>query len=55
MRRGFKTEARDLARDVRTQMGLGQTSPVDVWELAKWLGIPILTLSEFKEGSRPGR
>ena len=47
MCRGFKTEARDLARDVRAQMGLKQTSPLDPWRLAEWLGIPVKGLSEF--------
>ena len=47
MRRGFKTEARDLARDVRVQMGLTQTSPLDPWRLAEWLSIPVKGLSAF--------
>ena len=48
MRRGFKTEARDLARDVRAQLGLTQTSPLDPWKLAEWLSIPVAGLSEFE-------
>ena len=48
MRRGFKTEARELARDVRAQLGLTQTYPLDPWKLAEWLSIPVANLSEFE-------
>lgn len=47
MRRGFKTEARDLARDIRAQLGLTQTDPLNPWRLAEHLSIPIVGLSDF--------
>lgn len=47
MRRGFKTEAKEIAREVRGDLGIGMTDPLDPWRLAKWLGIPVFRLSEF--------
>ena len=49
MRRGFKTEANTIARDVRNELGLARTSPVDVWRLAEHLGIPVMPLSDLRE------
>jgi hypothetical protein len=46
-RRGFKTEANDIARDVRVDLGLRAIDPLDPWNLAEFLGIPIMTLSDF--------
>ncbi|MDE0312848.1 MAG: ImmA/IrrE family metallo-endopeptidase [Caldilineaceae bacterium] len=47
MRRGFKTEAKEIAREVRGDLGIGMTDPLDPWRLAEWLGIPVFRLSEF--------
>ena len=49
MRRGFKTEANRMAREVRKELSLSPTSPLDVWALAKHLGIPVRPLSDFHE------
>jgi len=46
-RRGFKKEANDIARATRADLGLAANAPIDVWELAKELGIPLVKLSEF--------
>ena len=49
MRRGFKTGANAIAREVRKELGLARTSPIDVWRLAEHLGIPVMPLSELRE------
>lgn len=46
-RRGFKTEANSLALDVRGELGLGVTQPLDPFQLARHLEIPILSLSDM--------
>ena len=48
MRRGFKTEANAVAREVRAELSLSRTSPLDVWRLAEHLEIPVLPLSSFQ-------
>lgn len=45
MRRGFKTEANAIAREVRGELSLSPTSPLDVWLLANYLNIPVVPLS----------
>ena len=47
MRRGFKTEAKEIARQVRGDLGIGMTDPLDPWRLAEWLEIPVFRLSDF--------
>ena len=47
MRRGFKAEANALAREVRDELSLTPTSPLDVWRLADHLGIPVIPLSDL--------
>ena len=49
MRRGFKTGANAIAREVRKELGLARTSPIDVWRLAEHLGIPVMPLSDLRE------
>ena len=44
-RYGFKTEAADLAREVRAELGLGAFDRLDPRTLAAHLDIPILDLS----------
>src|SRR3954469_22013226 len=44
LRRGFKTEANEHARELRTELGLAPHSP---WALASHLGIPLMRLSEL--------
>ncbi len=49
LRRGFKTEANDLAREVRDELGLAPFDPLDPWRLAHHLGIPVKPLSSMRE------
>ena len=51
MRRGFKTEANAIAREVRSELGLAPTSPLDVWRLAEHLEIPVFSLSSLRESA----
>ena len=44
---GFKTEANDIAREIRKELGLGPLAPLDPRVLAECLDIPVLGLSEF--------
>lgn len=45
MRRGFKSEANHIARQIRDELSLPRTAPLDVRSLATHLGIPVLPLS----------
>ncbi len=47
-RRGFKTEANDVARAIRDELGLRSTDPLDPRRLAAHLEIPITPLSQLK-------
>lgn len=49
MRRGFKTEANDIAREVRKELRLRLADPLDAFKLAEHLAIPVLPLSEFRQ------
>lgn len=49
LRRGFKTEANEIAREVRMELGLGLTARLDPWQLAHRLDIPVLALSDLGE------
>ena len=51
MRRGFKTEANAIAREVRAELSLSSTAPLDVWRLAEHLDIPVIPLSGFHEAA----
>ena len=51
MRRGFKTEANSIAREVRSELGLAPTSPLEVWRLAQHLEIPVIPLSSLRESA----
>lgn len=42
---GFKTEANDLAREVRRDLGLKLAEPLDPWRLAEYVEIPVIPLS----------
>lgn len=44
---GFKTEANDIAREIRGELGLGPLAPLDPRVLAERLEIPVLGLTEF--------
>jgi Zn-dependent peptidase ImmA (M78 family) len=53
LRRGFKTEANWLARNVREDLGIAAHLPLCPWQLAERLGFPVVALSEYAE-SEPG-
>jgi len=48
-RRGFKAEANTIAREIREELGLHPVDPLDPWNLAKHLAIPVFTLRQFAE------
>ena len=48
-RRGFKTEANTIAREIREELGLRPVDPLDPWKLANHLAIPIFTLRHFAD------
>jgi Zn-dependent peptidase ImmA (M78 family) len=53
MRRGFATEARTLALEVRGELGLTPYTSLDPWALAQLYGIPVYPLDEMAAwGSR---
>ena len=54
LRRGFKSEANDIAREVRGELGLKLVDPLDPWRLAAHLEIPILRLSDLDGVGRAG-
>ena len=47
LRRGFKSEAHQIARDVRAELGIRRYDPLDVWALAEALAIPVIPLSDY--------
>jgi hypothetical protein len=52
MKRGFKTEARRLALDVRSELGLDALAPFDVVGWAQLYGVPLLALRDLPCGDR---
>jgi Zn-dependent peptidase ImmA (M78 family) len=52
LRRGFKSEANEYAREYREELELPHWNPLCPWALAKHLGIPVLRLSFLKSGAR---
>lgn len=46
-RLGFKTEANEIAREIRREMGLRAADPLDPWRLAEHLAIPVVPLSSL--------
>lgn len=47
LRRGFKSEANWLARDVRDDFGIAPHLPLCPWKLAERLGFPVIPMGEF--------
>lgn len=45
--RGFKAEAERISEQQRAQLGLSQFSPLDAFELAKHLDIPVCSFSDL--------
>ncbi len=48
LQRGFKSEANDLARDIRKELKLAPTDRLDPWLLASHLDISVVTLSTMR-------
>ena len=48
MRRGFKTEASTIAREMRDELNAAADAPLDMRQLADHLGIPVLPLSDLR-------
>ena len=49
LRRGFKTEANAIAREVRLELGLQPYDRLDPWQLARHLEIPVVGLCAYDE------
>lgn len=47
MRRGFKTEAKILALELRAEIGIGAHAPFGPYAFASEYGIPVFQLSEL--------
>lgn len=45
LRHGFKSQAHQIAREVRVNLGVGVAGPIDVVKLAEFLGIALAPLS----------
>ena len=50
-RRGFKTEANDIAREIRAELSVGPLEQLDPRALAAHLEIPIVGLSDLVRGT----
>ena len=49
LRRGFKKEANEIARETRKELNLLKTDPLDPWKLAHHLEIPVFSLSSMRD------
>jgi Zn-dependent peptidase ImmA (M78 family) len=49
VRRGFKTEAQQIAAEVRAELALTPFDPLDPWALATHLDIPVWPLSSYSQ------
>jgi Zn-dependent peptidase ImmA (M78 family) len=47
LRRGFKSEAEEISAELRAELGLEPIDPLDPFELAQHLGIPVSPLFEL--------
>nr|WP_300144509.1 ImmA/IrrE family metallo-endopeptidase [Propionicimonas sp.] len=52
MRRGFKTQAKQLALDLRGEIGLNAHQPFDPYRFASAYGIPVIQLSTLEGAAR---
>jgi len=48
LQRGFQADAKRLADEVRWEIDLAPTAPLDPWKLAEHLDVPVWTLSSYK-------
>ena len=49
LRRGFKTEARNIAQEIREELGVRPSDPLDPLKLASHLDIPVIPLSAMRD------
>jgi len=49
LRRGFKTEANEIACETRKELRLAKRDPLNPWKLADHLEIPVITLSSMSD------
>ena len=50
-RRGFKSQALEISKEVRTELSLHLASPLDPWRLADHLEVPVVPLRDFEQDS----
>ena len=48
LRRGFKSEANEIACETRRELCLAKSAPLSPWKLADHLEIPVVTLSSMR-------
>lgn len=48
LRRGFKSEANQISRQIRNELGLKYSDPLNPFELANYLGIKVVPISDFR-------
>jgi Zn-dependent peptidase ImmA (M78 family) len=49
VKRGFKAETERIATEIRAELGLGGQDPLDPFQLASHLAIPVLTMNDLSE------
>ena len=49
LRRGFKSEANEIACETRCELRLAKSAPLNPWKLADHLEIPVVTLSSMRD------
>ena len=49
LRRGFKTEAAEISRELRTELGVAWYGPLSPWRLAEHLAIQVLPMSHLSK------
>jgi len=49
MRRGFKSEVEKIAIEIRNELGLSLSQPLNAYSLADHLGIPIVKLNDLRD------
>ena len=53
LRRGFKSEANEIARVTRAELGVGAVDPIDPRQLADCLDVPIEAMSNLRDVAGP--
>jgi len=54
LRRGFKAEAEAYACDLRRELGLRSSQPLDMFLLASHLEVPVVSLRDLEQDLQPG-